>query len=315
MASIRRFAAFAVLLAGLGAEALLATAQARVYGTVTDEKGQPVAGVKVIVTLADNASFRLEETSNAKGAFAVTLIDATRTYSYRWEKEGYQTLEQTFKVPISQNERHDVQILSLEEAVRRGATGAAPAAADAAVEAFNLGAEAAHQGDTVTARAKFEEAASLDPTLAAPWTALASLDYTDSEWAAAAEHAAKAHTLDPGDPKPLRILVGSYEQLGDTANARLYSDKLVALDPTAGAEGLYTQGVELYNGGDTDGALALFEQAVAASAEHAKAHYMLGICLVASDAARAREHLETFLRLAPDDPDAGTAREMLQYLK
>jgi hypothetical protein len=42
---------------------------------------------------------------------------------------------------------------------------------------------------------------------------------------------------------------------------------------------------------------------------------MLGLCLAASDVAQARGHLETFLRLAPEDPDAPTAREMLQYLQ
>jgi hypothetical protein len=31
--------------------------------------------------------------------------------------------------------------------------------------------------------------------------------------------------------------------------------------------------------------------------------------------AQAKEHLQTFLQMAPNDPDAATAKEMLAYLK
>jgi cytochrome c-type biogenesis protein CcmH/NrfG len=48
----------------------------------------------------------------------------------------------------------------------------------------------------------------------------------------------------------------------------------------------------------------------------ARAHYMLGLCYVnAGDMPRAKEHLEAFLKLAPpNDPDAETARQMLEEL-
>jgi Tfp pilus assembly protein PilF len=43
---------------------------------------------------------------------------------------------------------------------------------------------------------------------------------------------------------------------------------------------------------------------------------MLGLCYVNSgDNAKAKEHFSRFLELAPDDPDAGTAAEMVQYLE
>lgn len=42
---------------------------------------------------------------------------------------------------------------------------------------------------------------------------------------------------------------------------------------------------------------------------------MLGMCFVNwGDSAKAREHLEQFLELAPNDPDATTARETVHYL-
>ncbi len=42
---------------------------------------------------------------------------------------------------------------------------------------------------------------------------------------------------------------------------------------------------------------------------------MLGLCYVGEDnKEKAKEHLGKFLELAPNDPDAGTAQEMLKYL-
>ena len=49
--------------------------------------------------------------------------------------------------------------------------------------------------------------------------------------------------------------------------------------------------------------------------DHAKANYLLGIALVGEDPAKAKGLLEKFIALAPNDPDAATAKEMLQYLE
>ncbi|HQP92480.1 MAG TPA: tetratricopeptide repeat protein, partial [Thermoanaerobaculia bacterium] len=71
-----------------------------------------------------------------------------------------------------------------------------------------------------------------------------------------------------------------------------------------------------YNAGNTGQALALFTQALASDATFAKAHYMLAMCHVGrGENAAAKEQFEKFLAMAPDDPDAATAREMLSYLK
>jgi thioredoxin-like negative regulator of GroEL len=73
--------------------------------------------------------------------------------------------------------------------------------------------------------------------------------------------------------------------------------------------------VELYNEGKTGEALPQFERAVAADPQLAKARYLLALCYVnAGQPARAKAELEAFLELAPDDPDAPAAREMLGYL-
>ena len=56
--------------------------------------------------------------------------------------------------------------------------------------------------------------------------------------------------------------------------------------------------------------------ALSIDASQAKAHYFLGLDhLSKGNNAEAKTSLETFIRLAPDDPDAATAGEMLSYIE
>jgi len=316
MLRIRQSMIFAVAALLAGATTLFAVAQARIWGTITDENGKPVAGVKLTVTLPGVESYKVEEMSAADGSYAVTILDATRTYTYKFEKEGYQAIEQSFKVPINSNEKRDVVILSLEEARRRGPAGRELSAEDKAVLVFNEGAEAAQQGDLATARAKIEEAVALDPNLGAAHTALAAMHFTDKDYAAAVAEAEKARGIDPADVKALRILAEGYHELGETEKAAAASQALAAADPKAGAMDLFNQGIREYNAGNMGKAQEIFEKALEGDPGFAKTHYMLGMCYVSSgDSAKAKQHLETFLAMAPGDADAATAKEMLSYLK
>lgn len=306
--------ALAAALTISGSAALFAVAQGRVVGTVRDLDGKPLAGVRVEVTLEGVESFRLDDTTDAKGDYSITLLDATRTYDYTFQKDGYQTFVMNLKIPVGATERHDIEMLTLEEARRRGPSGREPTPAERAVLIFNEGAEASQMGDTVTARAKFEEAMSLDPNLAAARTALATLEFADGGIARAVELAEQARALDSSDVQALRILAEGYAKLGDPAKARAASEALAAVDPKTGADDLYRQAVEAYNAGNTEQGAGLALRALEVDPEHPQAHYIAGVCLAGTDAAAARQHLETFLRLAPDDANAEIAREMLSYL-
>jgi Tfp pilus assembly protein PilF len=71
----------------------------------------------------------------------------------------------------------------------------------------------------------------------------------------------------------------------------------------------------MFNAGNMAGAQQALEQALQADPDLPKAHYTLGLAYAnTGDSAKAKEHLQRFLELAPDDPDAATAKEMLDYL-
>lgn len=294
--------------------------QARLYGTITDENKQPVPGVSLTVVCPEVATFKLETTTDAKGNWAVTLIDATKSYNYKFEKAGFQTMQQDLKVPIGSNERKDFTMLSNAEAIKRGMAVAEPREATAeekAVAAFNEGAEASQMGDMETAKAKMIEAATLNPSLTVAHSALAGMLYADKDFAGAVAAADKALALDPKDARALRVAAEGYTALGNKAKAKEASAALAAIDPKAGAIDLFNQGVREYNAGSMPAAIKLFEQSLAADPSYGKTHYMLGMCYIGQgENAKAKGHLEAFIAVAEaDDADAQTAKEMLAYLK
>ena len=93
------------------------------------------------------------------------------------------------------------------------------------------------------------------------------------------------------------------------------SNALESASPEALADTYLTQGVEMFESGDTPAALELFERAVAANPNHPRVNFRLGMAYASSGQNdKAKQHLQRFIELAPDDPEAATATEMLSYL-
>jgi tetratricopeptide (TPR) repeat protein len=71
----------------------------------------------------------------------------------------------------------------------------------------------------------------------------------------------------------------------------------------------------MFNASNVEGAIATLRQALEQDPDLAGAHYTLGLALLGQGQnADAQRHLERFLALSPDHPDAETARQMLQHL-
>ena len=102
---------------------------------------------------------------------------------------------------------------------------------------------------------------------------------------------------------------------GDNAGAKAALEAKTSVQASQTPAELFKQGVAQYNAGNPEGAIQTLGLAVAADPKHAKAHFMLGLAYASSNSAKAKEHLQTFLKLAPNDPDAATAKEMLTFIK
>jgi Tfp pilus assembly protein PilF len=265
----------ALLLLSSFAAAAHAADQGRVLGTVIDAAGAPLAGVKVIITSPDMATYRVEKTTDGRGQFSAIILDAQRQYRIHLEKQGYVTLEQPLKPKIEDTLRESY---SLQPATGPAAAGsqsggaaapgappagqpagasgkAAPApppkdAAEAkarhdAAVAYNEGVAALKAKDMPTATAKFEQAATVDPKLAEAHAILAGLYLEQHRPADALAAADRALALEPGKP---RVMIDRYQALkglGDKQRAAQALAELAASHP--GPELARDVAVSLYN--------------------------------------------------------------------
>jgi Tfp pilus assembly protein PilF len=273
-ATARALGCALLLLSGFAAAAHAAD-QGRVLGTVVDAAGAPLAGVKVIITSPDMATYRVEKTTDGHGQFSAIILDAQRQYSIHLEKQGYVTLEQPLKPKIEDTLREKYSLQSAtgpaaagsqsggaaapgappagQAAASSGKAAPAPPPKDAAeakarhdsAVAYNEGVAALKAKDMPTATAKFEQAATVDPKLAEAHAILAGLYLEQHRPADALAAADRALALEPGKP---RVMIDRYQALrglGDKQRAAQALAELAASHP--GPELARDVAVSLYN--------------------------------------------------------------------
>jgi Tfp pilus assembly protein PilF len=247
----RRALAAALLLLPAVATAAHAIGQGRVLGTVVDAGGAPLAAVKVIITSPDMATYRLEKATDGRGQFNAIILDAARQYRIRFEKAGYETLEEPLKPKIEDTLKATYTLQTLAEPAAGAApasAGVAPAGGSApgtgagsagisggeakarneAVLAYNAGVTALKAKDVPGAIASFEQAAALEPKLATAHAVLADL-YLDRHRPADAVAAAdRALALEPGKARVMLVRYQALRALGDKALAAQALDALAA---------------------------------------------------------------------------------------
>jgi len=186
---------------------------------------------------------------------------------------------------------------------------------DSVAIVFNEGVAAYRVGDKKTAKENFLRALEMNPDLTAALSALAIVYLQEQSWPEAAEMAERLLVLEPDNQKALRMRWDAYREAGNTGKEREAFAALAASDPEILANDIFNQGAKQFEANQMAEAQASFERVLEINPNHARAHYQLGLCLVSKgDSAGAREHLEKFIELAPEDQEAESARQMLSYL-
>lgn len=186
----------------------------------------------------------------------------------------------------------------------------------AARRVYNEGGQAFQAGDKDTALAKFQEAAKLNPSLKDAHHAVATLLLEKGQDAEAATAAETALSLGSDNIDTLRVLYSAYDNMGKTAELMEIAPRLAAVDPDFGGGKLLEQAGHLWNGGQAEQSVALARQALAIDPSLAKAYYYIGLQeLSKGNNAEAKSALEKFIAEAPDDSEAGSAKEMLAYIQ
>lgn len=186
---------------------------------------------------------------------------------------------------------------------------------ETAVRIFNLGAEASRGGDRDGAIAYLKRAVEVDPTLDQAYSAMGQVLLVKKSYKEAAQAVEPVLARNPNNLEALTIRYEALKAAGDKAGAAAAQEAMKAAQASMNPDDLFKQGVALYNANNMVDAVAAFHMALTVNPKHAKSHYMLGLAYAGTDAAKAKEHLTKFLELAPEDPDAAQAKEMLTYLK
>jgi tetratricopeptide (TPR) repeat protein len=324
MASIRRAALAAIIAPALAlvfAGTLLAAGEGRIIGTVLDDSKAPIEGAKVVLT-RPGTGYKLEKVSDKKGQFMLLILDATQNYEIHIEKAGYGPFDGPVKPKVD-----DVVRMSFELPKTAPAAAAAEApkemsGSDQAILTYNEGVTALRAGNIAGAVPSLEKAASLNPQLAEAQAALSEIYLELKRYGEALAAADRYLALKPGDVRGLRNRYDALRAAGDSEKAHDALEALSAADPSSAetAVRFFNQGAELARAGKLDEAASFFQRVVEiapSDPKYSKAHYVLGMTYAKDETkkAQAKEQLQAFLQMAPNDPDAATAKEMLAYLK
>ena len=130
----------------------------------------------------------------------------------------------------------------------------------------------------------------------------------------------KAIELDPENATFYQDLGHVYSDMGEAEKATEMYQKGAKLtgnqDPKETAKSQYFIAVDHLNSGREAQAMEALRETLAADAEHADAHYYVGVLLLQENRmANALEHLEKHLQLAPQSPTAEDARALLEALR
>ncbi len=185
-----------------------------------------------------------------------------------------------------------------------------------AARIFNQAVAATKSRDYEAAGHGFEQAYELDPALYQALLPLAQIHFSKQEWQAAIDKAEIYLEHDAGNARANIVRFASYQELGDQEAADRAFSELEKNSPGAAAEMFLRDGINFYNDGENAKAIEAVQDAIVLDATNPRAYHQLGLCYAsAQENGKARAAFETFLELAPDDPEAGTVKEMLSYLK
>jgi len=296
--------------------ALPAAAQGMITGTVVDVKGQPVADAKITIEQTDGVTRKFETKSDKKGSFIQIGLQSSSFKVTAESKEGVAVAN----TRVSQRGPSSVKLV-----IGAGGPGGDPTLAARTADlrkAFDEGVALSRAGKYDESVESFNKAVTLNPNCQDCFYNIGFAYAQKKEYDKAEENYKKSLAVKPDYAEAYNGLANIYNaqrKFDLAAEASAKASQLSAAAPGAlqggNADALFNEGVILWNGGKIADAKAKFQAAIAANPNHAESHYQLAMSLVnEGKLAEAGAEFNNYLKLAPDGPNAATAKALVAQL-
>jgi tetratricopeptide (TPR) repeat protein len=292
----------------------------RIKGTVVDETGAPLEGVKVVAQhLKYNTLF--EGKSDEKGNWAIAGL-GTGVFRVTATKEGYEPTYQ--EMQVSQFARNNPSIdFVLNKA--KAASGIPGIEDESTLVLFEEGNQLYEQEQYREAIAKYEEFLAANPTVYQVTLNIGNCHRMLKEYDKAIEAyelilekvMAQKGTYE-GDESAARALASmgeTYMAMGDLNKASEYMQQAIELFPNDEILA-FNVGEIFFNQGEAVKAIDYYKLATTIKADWAPPYRQLGYAyLNKGEYQLAIDSLKKFLELAPDDPQAPTIEALIPKLE
>jgi tetratricopeptide (TPR) repeat protein len=272
-----------------------------IQGTVKDDAGQPIEGVRVV--LKDATRGRETELKTDKSGKFYRRGLAAVEYELTVEKPGYNPIHDSLKLNAGLEKRYDFKL-----------TRSTPEGA----EEFARGVEAFNRGDAAAAAAAFEASLAKAPNLPEVRVNLALAYVKLQRVADAIAQLEKARTLAPDKPGVLFQLGEAYIEVKDydKAVAAIEDGLKKTSSPTdpVTIEGIVTLGAVYFAKGDNDKAIAQFEKALAIKDQPAPRLGLAKAYFSKGDVDKALQQFRQVVASAPGTREAAEAETFIKEL-
>jgi Tfp pilus assembly protein PilF len=275
----------------------------RMNGKVMDESGKPIEGV-VVKGHRVGSDGGPQATTNKKGEWVLAGI-ANGNWDLDFDKAGYETRKQSASiVEMSRNPPIETTLKKAAVDPNVAITADLNKAADLIKQQKYAEARAVYQ-DIL---AKHPEAYQVEPYIARTYYAEHNLD-------AAIEHLRASLAKDP-ETVDVKLLLANV--LAEKGNADESQQIMATIDDSkiTVPSTLLNIGIGMLNAKKPDQALVWFGKTVARFPDYPDGYYYRGITnLQQGKTDEAKADLTKFVQMAPDAPEAATAKGILEKLK
>jgi tetratricopeptide (TPR) repeat protein len=184
-----------------------------------------------------------------------------------------------------------------------------------AIPIFNEGVAALESNDLATALERFQQASAVDSDFAEAFNAAAAVAMEIDDFRAAADAAENLVRLQPENVDAIGTAYFAELMLADIDRLIPSARRLADANPAVVSNEMLQHARVLFDDNLLEGSRSLLSIIIEREPELAPAYFQLGLtCNMMGETECARQALQKFLELAPDDEDAATARSLLEYL-